>query len=192
MSAASYLEKIVYEKIYELFDDSLIESVEVNKYYDWLINPYTKKQLQLDFLIIFKEKIDFENNGVQTRKDGILAIEVQGKQHYTEQSEFHKKKNDLKHLQIRDRVKYQICRDSGIPLIRIKYNKISWKMDLQKIILSQLCKFKKEHEFGVKNYEFLVNHISNLSKFNYNTTKLPKDQLFIKNEWLGVLETGSI
>ena len=93
---SSYLETIVYEKIYELFDDTLIEKIETNEFYAWLINPYTKKNLQLDFLIYFKEKIDFTVEGTSVRKDAMLAIEVQGQQHYHHVKELHKKKNDLK------------------------------------------------------------------------------------------------
>lgn len=187
MNLNSYLETIIYDKIYELFDDTLIEKIEVNEYYDWIINPYTKKNLQLDFLIYFKEKIDYEVYGEQIRKDAILAIEVQGQQHYHKVDEFHKKKNDLKHQQIRDSIKFHSCRKLGIPLIRLKYNKITWKMDLKKLILKQIPQFKLDNEFGIKNRNFLIDHISNLSKFNYRLTKIDKDILFERNAWKNFL-----
>lgn len=183
MKLNSYLETIVYEKIYELFDDSLIEKIEVNEYYDWIINPYTKKNLQLDFLIYFKEKIDFEVDDKIVRKDAMLAIEVQGEQHFKEVKDFHKKKNDFKHQQIRDSVKFRICRELGIPLIRLRFKKIVWKMDLKKLILNQLHEFKKDNEYGFKNREYLIEHIANLSKFNYGLTKMNKNDLFERNEW---------
>lgn len=183
MKLTSNLERIVYEKIYELVDDNLIEKIEVNEFYDWLINPYTKKSLQLDFLIYFKEKIDFEVNGEIVRKDAMLAIEVQGEQHYRKVKEFHKKKNDLKHQQIRDSIKVKICRSLGIPLIRLSYKKITWKMDLKKLIVSQMEQFKKNNEFGIKNRTFLLDHITNLSKFNYKLTKIDKNTLILRNEW---------
>jgi hypothetical protein len=183
MKLNSYLETIIYDKIYELFDDSLIEKIEVNEYYDWIINPHTKKNLQLDFLIYFKEKIDYEVNGESIRKDAMLAIEVQGQQHYHEVKEFHKKKNDLKRQQIRDSIKLRSCRNLGIPLIRLKYNKITWKMNLEKLILTQLDQFKKDNDFGIKNRNYLIEYISTLSKFNYGLTKIDKNILFERNEW---------
>ena len=188
MKLNSYLETIVYEKIYELFDDSLIERIEINQYYDWLIDPYTNKSLQLDFLIHFKEKIDFQQNGEIIRKDAMLAIEVQGQQHYQKVNEFHKKKNDLKRQQKRDLVKLKICRKLGIPLIRLNYKNISWKMDLKRLILNQIDQFKKDNEFGIKNREFLLEHISNLSKFNYQFTFQNKEVTFVRNEWINFLK----
>jgi len=183
MKLNSYLETIVFEKIYELFDDSLIERIEINEYYDWIVNPETKKNLQLDFLIYFKEKIDYEIDGKFVRKDAMLAIEVQGQQHFQIIKDFHKKKNDFKRQQVRDSVKFKICRELGIPLIRLRFKKIAWKMDLKKLILNQIQEFKKDNEFGNKNRNFLIEHISNLSKFNYGLTKLDKNILFERNEW---------
>ena len=150
---SSYLETIVYEKIYELFDDTLIEKIETNEFYAWLINPYTKKNLQLDFLIYFKEKIDFTVEGTSVRKDAMLAIEVQGQQHYHEGNEFHKKKNDFKHQKTRDSIKFHTCRKLGIPLIRLKYNKVKWKLDLKEFILKQIPEFKADNEYGNKELE---------------------------------------
>lgn len=190
MKLNSYLEKIVFEKIYELFDDSLIERIEINQYYDWIANPYTKKPLQLDFLIYFKEKIDFQHDGKNVRKDAMLAIEVQGQQHYQKVKEFHKKKNDLKYQQSRDSIKFKTCRRLGIPLIRLKYKKVSWKMDLKKLILNQLDQFKKDNEFGIKNREFLIEHISNLSKFDYRLVFQDKEVTFTRNEWTNFLKNN--
>lgn len=187
----SYLEVIIYEKIYELFDDSLIEKIETNEYYDWIINPFTKKNLQLDFLIYFKEKIDFTINGTSVRKDAMLAIEVQGRQHYHHVKEFHKKKNDLKHQQTRDSVKFGICKKEGIPLICLKYNKIDWKMDLKNSILNQLPPFKKGNEFGIKNRKFLLDHIRSLTKFNYLVTKVDKNRLNELNNWSDFLKSSN-
>ena len=187
---SSYLEKIIYEKIYELFDDNLVEKIETNEFYPWLINPYTKKNLQLDFLIYFKEKIDFiDESGKEIRKDSMLAIEVQGQQHYHHVNEFHKKKNDLKHQQTRDSVKFRICKKEGIPLICLKYNKITWKMDLKNLILKQLPPFRKNNEFGNKNREYLIDHIRTLSKFNWLLTKVDKDHLYRINELKNFLKS---
>lgn len=186
---SSYLEKIIYEKIYELFDDELIEKIETNEYYPWLINPYTKKNLQLDFLIYFKEKIDFKDSeGKELRKDSMLAIEVQGQQHYHYITEFHKKKNDLKHQKTRDSMKLRQCRELGIPLIVIKYNRITWKMDFKKLILKQMHEFKKDNEYGIKNRDYLIGYISTLSKFNWLITKIDKDQLDRINEMKNFLK----
>lgn len=178
MQVSSYLEKIIYEKIYELFDDTLIENIQVNQYYDWLKNPKTKKPLQLDFLISFKEKIIIN----ERLHDVVLAVEIQGQQHYKEVKDFHRKKSDFKNQQIRDKIKFSICKSKGIPLIRIKYNKITWRMNLKQTILKQLLKIKSSNEFGHKNKNYLIEHISKLTKFNYKLTNIDKNVLFNLNE----------
>ncbi len=184
MQVSSYLEKIIYEKIYELFDDTLIENIQVNQYYDWLKNPKTKKPLQLDFLISFKEKIIIN----EQLHDVILAFEIQGQQHYKEVKDFHRKKSDFKNQQIRDKIKFSICKSKGIPLIRIKYNKITWRMNLKQTILKQLLKIKSSNEFGHKNKNYLIEHISNLTKFNYKLTNIDKNVLFNLNEQISFLK----
>jgi hypothetical protein len=49
----------IYEKIYELFDDELIEKIETNQYYYWIVNPYTKKNLYTGPKLWDKEILKF-------------------------------------------------------------------------------------------------------------------------------------
>ena len=79
------------------------------KFKDWLINKKTNRTLSLDF---YNKKYN-------------IAIECQGRQHFTSDCKFGK---DFDNIIYRDILKYELCREHNIELIYyfpddfLKYN----------------------------------------------------------------------
>ena len=78
-----------------------------NGYYSWLISP-RGFPMQLD----------------RYYPELKLAIEVQGRQHYAYNKYFHASKQDFEYLQECDRSKAEQCKDRGIKLIAIRYDRV--------------------------------------------------------------------
>lgn len=76
-----------------------------NGYHSWLRSPHNKP-MQLD----------------RYYPDLMLAIEVQGKQHYKYNPKVHRSKEAFKYLQKCDQLKQQICATRGVKLIQIRYD----------------------------------------------------------------------
>lgn len=57
-----------------------------------------------------------------------LAVEVQGEQHYTQNSKFHKNTGEFIAGKNRDKAKKQFCKINNITLLELKYNEQSeWR-----------------------------------------------------------------
>lgn len=80
------------------------EDVIYNGFYNWLVGP-SGQPLQLD---IFYPNLP-------------LAIEVDGRHHDHFIKRIHKTREQFEHLQACDRAKDEICKQLGIPLVRIKH-----------------------------------------------------------------------
>ena len=88
---------------------------------DWLKSPVTKKNLELDCY----------------NSDLGIALEYNGKQHYTYTPHFHKSKKDFYSQVHRDDWKRKRCKEIGIKLIEVPY----WvgEIDLENYILKRVC-----------------------------------------------------
>lgn len=182
----SLYQTIIESKLINLLDDTLIEKFETDEYYDWIINPRTKKKLQLDILITFKDKVWIsKKNGTKKLQNVQLAIEVQGEQHYKFFEEFHKKEYGFKSLQFRDQFKFDICKKVGIPLIRIKYKKISWKCDIRKLVLNQLRHINRKPK---ENTTALIEIFEN-STYPINHSNIDQETIFRINEFVNFLKS---
>lgn len=81
---------------------------------DWLSNPNTGQNLELDFYF----------------PDAKIGIEVQGEQHYSFTPAFHKTQDDFYRQLERDKIKRELCNKNGIKLYEILNND-----DIKKFIL---------------------------------------------------------
>ena len=79
-------------------------------------NPKTGWPLELDF---FSKKL-------------MVAIEVNGRQHYEYSPPFHKTENDLEYAKKKDKFKIKKCEEMGIKLVIIPYT-IEYK-ELEEVI----------------------------------------------------------
>ena len=99
----SHMERDVYNKLKKYKFDRQV------KFKDWLINKKTNRTLSLDF---YNKKYN-------------IAIECQGRQHFTSDCKFGK---DFDNIIYRDILKYELCREHNIELIYyfpddfLKYN----------------------------------------------------------------------
>jgi len=97
---------------------------------NWLKNPATKRNLELD---MYCHKLEFTNSKGQL-KQVRLAAEYDGKQH-TAMTGFHANKKQLLYQMKRDQYKEKRCKELGVTLIRIPY----WaKQDLEGYITRKL------------------------------------------------------
>ena len=85
----------------------------------WLINPLTKRHLELDIYV--------PSRGI--------ACEYNGEQHYHVVSRFHKYgQESLKYQIYKDNVKVDLCDANGVYLITVPY----WEKNIQRFILSSM------------------------------------------------------
>lgn len=89
----------------EILEKHLQRQVLNNVRPDFLINPRTKRKMELDVF-------DPQTN---------VAIEYNGIQHYKFPNKFHKTKEEFEAQQYRDDLKEKICKKVGINLISIPY-----------------------------------------------------------------------
>lgn len=88
----------------------------------WLINPVTKRCLEID---CYNDKLK-------------LGIEYNGIQHYQFVRVFHKDFKNFRLQQYRDYVKEQVCKENGVKLITVPYSvKIE---EMEKYILEKMKK----------------------------------------------------
>lgn len=107
----------------------------------WLINPETKKRLELDMY----------NNKLK------LAIEFNGKQHYNVSKLYHKKGEKSLSKQVRrDIQKRKICDSLGIHLITIHY-----KSDIKDVLKEEIAYYKLNSTHYIP-LEFPENDNSNI------------------------------
>ena len=78
---------------------------------EWLVNPATKKRLELDGYCA----------SIKTRIGTGLAFEYDGRQHSQKVPYFHRKEGDFVNQVRRDFLKDRICKSKGIVLIRIPH-----------------------------------------------------------------------
>lgn len=96
----SHLQDTVKHKLQLLFSGF---NVSENYRPDWLQNPVTGKNLELDFWI----------------PEHRVGIEVQGRQHYEFVSVFHETEDDLLKQIERDKLKKKMCSELGVTLIEV-------------------------------------------------------------------------
>lgn len=113
----------------EILEKHLQREVLNNVRPDFLVNPKTKRKMELDVF-------DPQTN---------VAIEYNGIQHYKFPNKFHKSKEEFEAQQYRDDLKCKICKKVGINLISIPYtiddgisNKEMRREVLRQYILSHL------------------------------------------------------
>ena len=94
------------------------EEAIYNGYYTWLVGP-NGQPMQLD---IYYPNIP-------------LAIEVDGRHHDRFIPRIHKTRERFEYLQACDRAKDQLCKELGIPLVRVKSY-----MRLSEELMIRLCK----------------------------------------------------
>lgn len=103
----------------------LHDNPEIEKQFDWLINPDTGYNLKLDaYFPKYK-----------------LAIEYDGIQHYEYTPAFDETYNKFLNRQKRDKLKEKLCKENGIKLIRIKYNISLNKENLTKLLMENNITF---------------------------------------------------
>lgn len=89
----------------KIFEEYLGREVEVNKKYEHLKNPETKKKLQYDMY------------DPHTK----IAIEYSGEQHFVFPSRFHKSEKEFYDQVYRDNIKEILSKKNGIKLIVVPY-----------------------------------------------------------------------
>ena len=92
----------MFRLLQEIFNTDSI----MNGYYSWLESP-KGEAMQLDW---FCPKYS-------------VAFEYNGRQHYEYSTYFHKSKKAFKYLQECDKLKHEICKDKGVVLVPIRYDK---------------------------------------------------------------------
>lgn len=89
----------------EILEEFLGRTIKVNIRPDFLKNPKSGKNLELD--------------GYDPIKN--IAIEYNGEQHYKYPNVFHKSKTEFKDQQSRDLLKERLCKENNIKLIVVSY-----------------------------------------------------------------------
>ena len=91
---------------------------------EWLKNPVYGRNLELD---CYNEELG-------------LAVEYNGKQHYSYVSKFHKKgKKDLQYSKWKDALKHKLCNEHGVYLIIVPYTHF---YDIEKFLEQQIIEWK--------------------------------------------------
>lgn len=103
---------------FNMIKDILKDDYILEKEFDDLINPKTKKKLRID---CYFPKYN-------------LAIEYNGIQHYKYIPYFHTKNNTLEYQQYKDKIKYDYCKKNKIKLIIISYKDNIIKENLTKLL----------------------------------------------------------
>lgn len=88
------------------FSKLLNTNYELEKTFDWLINPETNTKLRIDGYF----------------EDYKLAIEYDGMQHYHHITFYDPNYNDFKRRQKLDKLKDKLIKENGITLIRVRYD----------------------------------------------------------------------
>lgn len=91
--------------VYEVLQDILESTIERNIRPDFLKNPETGKNLELDCYC----------------EEYALAVEYNGVQHYKFPSVYHKTEEEFYNQVYRDRLKRKLCDEAGIYLISVPY-----------------------------------------------------------------------
>jgi hypothetical protein len=99
----------------------------------WLINPKTKKRLELDGFC----------PSIKTPLGKGVAFEYNGSQHEHFNPKFHKTYQDFLNQKMRDNIKVQICREKGVFLISIPYIFTS-REEIERFIRSKLTFMKNK------------------------------------------------
>lgn len=105
------VENMVGEILKEIYPKYSLEKTRP----DWLTNPKTNRKLELDF---YNEELK-------------LAVEVQGKQHYTTYASYNNTQEKLEYQQYRDEIKKTKCHEMDITLIEVHHN--AFKLSREKI-----------------------------------------------------------
>lgn len=109
----------------KFFEDYFKSSFDKG-YPKWLVNPLTKRKLELDG---FNDKLK-------------IAFEYQGEQHYVYPNMFHKNKKQFESQRKRDQIKRDLCLQNGVKLIEIyqfeKYTKEFIDKTLKEKIKSEI------------------------------------------------------
>lgn len=106
VSKGEKLCRLIVHKILE--ERKLVANVLYNHRPDFLCNPETKRNLELDIFVDVIRPFPHQ-----------FAIEFNGKQHDQFVAKYHKTKRDFEKQQYRDGLKFEICRERKINLIVI-------------------------------------------------------------------------
>lgn len=118
---------------------------------NWLKNPATKRNLELD---MYCHKLEFVNSKGQL-KQVRLAAEYDGKASHYEVGSFHKTKKELLYQMKKDMFKTKLCKKLGVTLLRIPY----WaKQDLEGYIVRKLQEIDLIPQ-GFKSLKLKVNNV---------------------------------
>lgn len=92
-------------KVKEILDTLYVNSKFTKVRPNWLKNPKTNRNLELDF---FNEELK-------------IAIEYNGEQHYTYKPFFHRSETDFQEQVYRDKLKKRLCMEHGVILVVIPF-----------------------------------------------------------------------
>jgi hypothetical protein len=102
---------------------------------NWLINPETKKTLELDGY----------NSTIETPLGKGLAFEYNGSQHEHFNPRFHKTYQDFLNQKFRDKIKVQTCRKKGVLLISIPYV-LTTREEIERFVKSKVTFIKNKNK----------------------------------------------
>ena len=125
-------ERICLDILEELFPSHKFATVRPN----WLVNSFTDRNLELD---LYNHELK-------------LAIEFNGKQHYTYPNTFMKTEDDMKKQIYRDWLKKMICKAYGINLIVIKQKSVYNRKEIKQEIIEYLKQFNIKYNNKPPNY----------------------------------------
>lgn len=191
LNQKSKIQQIVEDQSFILKDRLNSSEFHTDGFYDFLLNPKTKKPLQLDILFILNKT--FHKNKREPFKQVKLAIEVQGKQHYQWTKDFHKRKSQFHYLKYRDRIKRDLCQQNGIVLIPIKYNDIKPNFNLSAYLINALPTVNYKGDQFLKSsvghiVDLLTNHSCvDLERVNAFTDFLQPNSLHFEDNILDCL-----
>lgn len=151
----SSYQNLVLEKVKKLFNTNHFEII-VNYKPDFMKSPRTGKKLELDICVFVRKmnELQMEHTDIP-----IIAFEVQGEQHFKNVKWF---KSDSDFVKMNDLYKTEICNKMGIPLIEIFYTDINKDLNILKVIVDQLSRFKNRSQ--IKK----VKKCLNILKFNFH------------------------
>lgn len=110
-----------FEKRCKVAIESLTRTKFVSVRPDFLVNPVTGKNLEID---LFNEELK-------------IAVEADGVQHSKFSPYFHKNKSEYKYQKLKDEYKNLLCKNNKIVLIRVPYY-ISSNIDIYNYLYEQL------------------------------------------------------
>ena len=118
----------------KIFEEFIKRKAVIHLRPDWLKNPLTKRNLEID---IFDPKT-------------FIGIEYNGAQHYRYEQSMHKSENDFNYQVYKDQLKLERCKMMGVSLIVVPYTVDNMKYVKGRMKFSRLT--EKEKELRLSNY----------------------------------------